>query len=85
MDKFLLHFRATEHSTTGIAPDQLMFGRPIRTKVPLIETPVNEKTVRRHDKIQKQKIKYFADKWKISFIQEIQEIYDSNHDPAKRD
>ncbi|MCG7879290.1 MAG: RNase H-like domain-containing protein, partial [Candidatus Thiodiazotropha endolucinida] len=35
---FLLHFRATEHSTTGYSPARLLYNREIKTKLPQINT-----------------------------------------------
>ena len=34
LDKFLLAFRDTHHSSTGAAPGFLMFGRELKTKLP---------------------------------------------------
>lgn len=45
LNKFLLNYRAAPHSTTGLTPGELLFGRKIRTKLP----KVPEK--RTHDKL----------------------------------
>ena len=34
LNKFLLAYRTTPHSTTGIAPAEMLFRRKIRTKLP---------------------------------------------------
>ena len=37
MQKFLLGYRSTPHSTTGVSPAKLLFGRKIRSKLPGVE------------------------------------------------
>ena len=37
LNKFLLAYRTTPHSTTGIAPAEMLFRRKIRTKLPEIK------------------------------------------------
>ena len=37
MQKFLLGYRSTPHSTTGVSPVKLLFGRKIRSKLPGVE------------------------------------------------
>ena len=37
MDDFLMMFRSTPHSTTGVSPAELLFGRDIRTKLPQLQ------------------------------------------------
>ena len=36
LDQFLFKYRVTPHSTTGVAPSELMFGRPVRTVFDLL-------------------------------------------------
>ena len=36
LDQFLMHYRVTPHSTTGVSPAEMMFGRKIRTKFDLL-------------------------------------------------
>ncbi|MCG7869747.1 MAG: DDE-type integrase/transposase/recombinase, partial [Candidatus Thiodiazotropha taylori] len=61
---FLLHYRATEHSTTGFAPAQLLYNREIRTKLPQVDKTKAPKGLRSRDTLQKQRIKQHADKSK---------------------
>ena len=37
MDDFLMMYRSTPHSTTGISHAELLFGRKIRTKLPHLQ------------------------------------------------
>ena len=68
LDKFLLHYRATEHTTTGQSPGNLMFGRPMKTKLPQLDTPVNDKKIRQRDRLQKQRMQFYANKRKAPEI-----------------
>ena len=43
MAKFLLNYRITPHSTTGIAPAELMFGRELRTRFDLLQPDLASK------------------------------------------
>ena len=36
IDRFLFHYRQTPHSTTGVSPFELMFGRKMRSRLDLI-------------------------------------------------
>ena len=63
--RFLLNYRATPHSTTGIAPSQLLFGRTIKTKLPQLESEKHtefDQEVKRRDELAKEKMKCYADK-----------------------
>jgi len=40
--KFLLAYRSTPHSSTGIAPYTLLFGRVMRTKLPYLEGEIDD-------------------------------------------
>ena len=63
--QFLLNYRATPHSTTGIAPAQLLFNRKITTKLPEISQPEDtpaDTAVRAKDTKAKEKMKQRADK-----------------------
>ncbi|KAL0892417.1 hypothetical protein ABMA27_015532 [Loxostege sticticalis] len=43
LNKFLLHYRNTEHCTTGESPANLMLGRQLRTKLDLLRPDRNKK------------------------------------------
>lgn len=65
LDKFLLEYRVTPHTVTGVAPAELLFGRLLKTKLPSLHDrrdPVMDEGIRDHDSIQKLKGKIYADK-----------------------
>ena len=65
MNKFLLAYRSTPHSTTGISPAELLFRRPLRTKLPQVtnDTPLLDFSVRdRVNERQQKQRDYQADK-----------------------
>ena len=43
--KFLIAYRNTPHSTTGVSPAQLILGRPLRTRQDLVKRNLNRKMV----------------------------------------
>ena len=43
--KFLIAYRNTPHSTTGVSPTQLLLGRPLRTRLDLVKPNLNRKMV----------------------------------------
>ena len=52
-------YRSSPHTTTGRSPAELLFGRPIRTKLPNIEEFAKDDTVvrdRGHEKKEKGRI-----------------------------
>ena len=60
---FLRHYRATPHTTTGISPAELLFGRKLRTELPVINRPSDQHMdVRDRDHMKKEKMKSVADK-----------------------
>ena len=71
MEKFLLAYRSTPHSTTGMSPAEMLFNRKLRTKLPHLadlegwedDTNIEEKLLRARegDRVQKQKTKDYAD------------------------
>ena len=42
---FLIAYRNTPHSTTGVSPAQLLLGRPLRTRLDLVKPNLNRKIV----------------------------------------
>ena len=63
MDKFLIVYRSTPHSTTGVSPAELLFGRKIRTKIPQLQEFTCHDEVRDRESERKEKGKMYAD-WK---------------------
>jgi len=65
LHKYLLAYRTTPHSTTGMTPAEMLFRRKVRTKLPelqLVETTEYEwETTRLKDQETKQKGKYYSD------------------------
>ena len=43
--EFLIAYRNTPHSTTGVSPAQLLLGRPLRTRLDLVKPNLNRKMV----------------------------------------
>ena len=63
LDKFLIMYRNTPHTTTGVCPSQLLFGRKLRTKLPeLFDYNVDDLEVRDRDAERKEKGKIYSDK-----------------------
>lgn len=62
LQKFLLTYRASNHSTTGRSPAEMLFGRKIRTKLPqLSNSRYDDEDVRDRDAMQKEKGKEYSD------------------------
>ncbi|XP_033107929.1 uncharacterized protein K02A2.6-like [Anneissia japonica] len=63
IDKFLIMYRTTPHSVTGVSPAELMFKRKLRTKIPGIQDHVGEEDleVSDRDREVKGKMKMYAD------------------------
>ena len=58
-------YRATKHATTGVSPNNLMFGRELRGKFPEVNRQPkhqNDTMIRSRDREQKEKMKKYADK-----------------------
>ena len=63
LQKYLIMYRSTPHSTTGVTPAELLFNRPFRTKLPqLNDISVDDVAVRDRDSELKEKGKMYADK-----------------------
>ena len=62
MFHFLRNYRATTHSTTGVSPAELLFGRKLVVKLPeLINTAPSRSSIADNDIKQKAKMKAYAD------------------------
>ena len=65
MYNFLLNYRATPHTTTGVPPAELLFHRKIRIKLPhyspTLDTHAMEHSARKNDLKQKIKNKNYTD------------------------
>ena len=73
IDNFLVIYRSTPHSTTGVSPAQLLFGRRIRTKLPHLQEFSIEDEVRDRDNKRKEKEKVYADCQRTARESEIRE------------
>ncbi len=62
MNKLLLDYRTTPHSSTGVSPASLLFGRDIGTRLPMIpRKPRNDSEIRQNDSEAKSRMKKYAD------------------------
>ena len=62
LSEYLIMYRTTPHSTTGISPAELLFKRKIRTRLPEIDYyDYDDLEVRDRDKESKQKSKIYTD------------------------
>ena len=61
--KYLRNYRATPHTTTGVPPATLLFGRPVRTRLPepVMSEPQSDDQLRSRDRDKKAKMKAYAD------------------------
>ena len=59
--KYLVAYRSTPHTTTGVSPAELLFGRKMRTKLPELREEVIATEVRDRDSGMKAKAKMYAD------------------------
>ena len=64
LNKFLLAYRTTPHSTTGMTPASLMFGRELKTKLPELRPNKSllDESIRDRDWNHKLSSKLYADK-----------------------
>ena len=60
--KYLVAYRSTPHSTTGVSPAELLFCRKVRTKLPELREESTESEMRDRDSEMKAKAKQYADK-----------------------
>jgi hypothetical protein len=61
LNKFLLAYRSTPHSATGVSPAELLFGRKLRTKLPQLETSLLDEEIQDRDKVAKYKQAQYYD------------------------
>ena len=61
MDNFLMMYRSTPHSTTGVSPAEILFRRRIRTKLPRLQEFGIEDEVRDRDSERKAKGKVYVE------------------------
>lgn len=61
LDKYLIFYRTTPHSVTGVSPAELMFRRKLRTKIPEICNTEEDLEVTDRDHENKGKGKIYAD------------------------
>ncbi len=61
LNKFLRNYRATPHRVTGVAPATLLNGRPMRVRLPHVDSTVNNPVVEKRDSENKQKMKHYAE------------------------
>lgn len=66
LNDFLFDYRTSVHSTTGVSPSILMFGRDIRTKFDLLKPPIDD-IKERIRKQQVKQIKHFGGKERPTF------------------
>ena len=59
--KYLIAYRSTPHTTAGVSPAELLFGRKIRTKLPEFRKDNVASEVRDRDSEMKAKAKLYAD------------------------
>ncbi|PFX22385.1 Uncharacterized protein K02A2.6 [Stylophora pistillata] len=64
--KYLVAYRSTPRTTTGVSPAELLFGRKMRTKLPELKEESTECEMRDRDGEVKAKTKWYADKKKNS-------------------
>nr|XP_039264197.1 uncharacterized protein K02A2.6-like [Styela clava] len=78
LNKFLLAYRSTPHTTTGVSPYYLMFGREMRTKLPEIRPKYNIIGEEHRDRDWRNKLqgKFYSDYNRRSILQYV-EVGDS--------
>ena len=61
---FLLNYRISVHTTTQVSPAEVLYGRKIRGKIPMVNTEPNYEKLtklRENDERSKSRMKYYAD------------------------
>ena len=62
VERFLMMYRSTPHSTTGVSQAELLYGRNCRTKLPQLGESSSESEVKDRDAERKEKGKIYADR-----------------------
>ena len=62
VDRFLMMYRSTPHTTTGVSPAELLYRRNYRTLLPQLGESTSESEVKDRDAERKEKGKIYADK-----------------------
>ena len=88
LQSFLLNYRTTPHSTTGVPPSELFFGRKIRDKLPVLPKvhATQSVDIAKKDAAKKQAMKSYADlnrKAKQHAISVGQEVLITNNAPHR--
>ena len=74
LGSFLVMYRTTPHSTTGVSPAELLFRRKLRTRIPGTEEfPVEDQEVRDRDNEAKEKGKLYADEKRCARESDVKE------------
>lgn len=74
LGSFLIMYRTTPHSTTGVSPAELLFRRKLRTRIPGIEEfSVDDQEVRDRDSEAKEKGKLYADEKRCARESDVKE------------
>ena len=88
MNKFLLAYRSTPHTVTGVSPAKLLFGREVRTKIPCVEHRQNkDPELADRDLARKQKGKAYVDQARLpedSPIEPGDVVLVKNHKPKNK-
>lgn len=59
--KFLRNYRATPHSSTGVAPATILNGQSLKIKLPQLAEPDKDESLRKQDMAAKSKMKSYAE------------------------
>lgn len=72
LNKFLMSYRETPHTTTGVPPYTALYGRTMRGKLPSLNTTNKTDTcLKKKDAIAKHKMKTYADKRRGTKLQDL--------------
>lgn len=75
LNAFLLNYRATPHSTTGVSPAEALFGRKIKTRLPqsgVVSDSALDDKIRLSDTDQKRRMKAYADDTRHACVPDVQ-------------